>query len=146
MQEVEAALLVLKRQSDSGTFDKLSAANVMGPPPTAVSLPARRRGPGRAIAATVVLLFAAGGATFWATSHGDVPQQPRVQPPVSAATPPREDILTNDKIVEMVGERVTPSLIISQIRASKANFNMSAAEVIPSQQGRCTRRRDRSDA
>src|SRR5450759_4428611 len=39
-------------------------------------------------------------------------------------------VLTNDQIIEMVKAKLTTSLIISQIRGSKTNFNFSTQELI----------------
>jgi hypothetical protein len=39
-------------------------------------------------------------------------------------------VLTNDQIIEMVKAKLTSSLIISQIRGSKTNFDLSTAELI----------------
>ena len=46
----------------------------------------------------------------------------------------------------MVEAKVAPSVILSQIRSSKTDFNLSAGEVIRLEQGRRARHRDRSDA
>jgi len=43
---------------------------------------------------------------------------------------PADAALTNDQIIEMVKAMLAPSLIISQIRGSKTNFNFSTDELI----------------
>ena len=48
-------------------------------------------------------------------------QQPPATTPAPAAEP-EEVALTNDKIIEMEGANVAPSVIIGAIRASKTNF------------------------
>jgi hypothetical protein len=44
--------------------------------------------------------------------------------------PARDGTLNNDNIIEMASAGVAPSVIVSQIRAAKTNFNLSATEVI----------------
>ena len=43
---------------------------------------------------------------------------------------PVEAVLTNENVLEMVKAGVAPSVIVSQIRSSKTNFNLSKDEVI----------------
>ncbi|HTS27019.1 MAG TPA: serine/threonine-protein kinase [Bryobacteraceae bacterium] len=66
------------------------------------------------------------------------PSEPDATPPPSAtatAVPgkessAREDILTNRSVIEMVKAKVPPSIIVSQIHASKTNFSFSTADLI----------------
>jgi hypothetical protein len=42
----------------------------------------------------------------------------------------QETVLTNNEVIEMVKAHLAPSLIISQIQGSKANFDLSTSELI----------------
>jgi len=128
MGEVEAVLAVLKRQSDSGALhDAPTVRTVRGivPPPPG----SPRASKALVVAVTSVLLAAAafGGGYWWMTRHGSAPA---AQSPRGTATPSPEGTLNNDSIVDMVAAKVAPDVVVSQIRASKTNFNLSAAEVI----------------
>jgi hypothetical protein len=61
-------------------------------------------------------------------------QGPVSASPASLAVAPPEAppdaTLTNESILDMEQAKVAPDVIVSQIRASKTNFNLSAAEVI----------------
>jgi serine/threonine-protein kinase len=50
--------------------------------------------------------------------------------PAAAPAPPAEQELTNDNVIEMVDAKVPVALILSQIRSSKTNFNLTSTEVI----------------
>ena len=113
MQEVQAALTALQ-------------------PPAAILLPQkhkRSRGP-LAFAIFILVLAVAGGGYWWTNQPHSSPEPPHAQPPATAAVTPSDGTMTNENILEMVGAQVAPSLIISQIRSSKTNFNLSAGEVI----------------
>lgn len=127
MREIQAALAPLKRQSDSGALDI----------PTMRVTPLRAAPPRRAaarvsktlvIGAVCVLAAAALGAGgyWWMSRHEAVPPASQL----SASTPGLDGALTNDNIIQMAEAGVAPEVIVSQIRASKTNFQMSAAEVI----------------
>jgi len=125
MREVQTALAALKRQADSGA---LYDSPTMRTTRTIVPVPAKpRASKALAIGIASLLLAAAaiGGGYWWTTRHG-VPQSPAL----IAATPPPDGTLNNDSILAMAQAKVAPGVIISQIRASKTNFNLSAAEVI----------------
>ena len=131
MREVQATLAALKRQSDSGAlYDVLTVRTVseIEPPPAARPRTSKAMAVGVAL---VLVAAAAGGGYLWMTRHGSV--QPAAQsqlPKPAGAGSQSEEILTNDKILEMVEAKVAPAVILSQIRASKTNFNLSAGEVI----------------
>ncbi len=55
---------------------------------------------------------------------------PDATAPDTPAAPPADATLTNDSIVELVKEKVSPSVIMSQIRSSKTNFTLTTAELI----------------
>lgn len=132
MPELQAALVSLKRKYDSGgSGDEPTIRTVVprtvAPPPQAT----RRASKTLAIAAAVVLVVLAGiGGGYWRTTRRSS-VTPAVKPsvPLAAVAAP-DGTLTNDSIVEMAKAQVAPNVIVSQIRASKTNFNLSAAEVI----------------
>jgi serine/threonine protein kinase len=149
MQDVKGALQALKHESDSGQLYK---PKISGAP--------ARGGSSKvwiAIAAMVVVLAGAGtGGGIWWKRHKDAQaaalaaqqaeQQKQEQaaaaaaaaaaapPPEPAAEPapaePAETVLNNDNIIEMVDNKVPTSVIVSQIHATKTDFNLSQAEVI----------------
>jgi hypothetical protein len=117
MQELNTAL---RRLSDSGALYSPATVRTIVPSPP----PAPPR-----VAKALIFFVLLGGAVsggYWLTSRN------WPAPPSSgrAATAPPDGTLTNDSIIEMVGAKVPNSVIVSQIRASKTNFNLSAAEVI----------------
>jgi serine/threonine protein kinase len=137
MLEVNRALAALKRQADSGLpydvptmmtpITMITPGGVM-PPPSAGPRASKALALG---AAVLVAALASVGGYWWMTRHGSTPPPPQTQPHTSVvATPPSDGTLTNGSILEMTEAKVAPSVILSQIRASKTNFNLSAAEVI----------------
>jgi serine/threonine-protein kinase len=139
MQDVKMALQALKHESDSGSLYKPKIA------------PAKKRTPTKEVVGAVIgLVLVAGagiGARIWSTRHKPAPaaveapapvvpaapEPAAVTEPAPAPVPPPEPVetgLTNDSIIEMVGAKVAPSVILSQIRSSKTDFNLSSAEVI----------------
>ena len=127
MREIQAALVALRRKYDSGApFDEPTARTIVPLP-----LATRRASKTPAIGAAFVLVAAAamGGGYWWMTRHGAVAPATQPSAPVAAVAAP-DGTLTDDSIVEMAKAQVAPNVIISQIRASKTNFNLSAAEVI----------------
>jgi serine/threonine-protein kinase len=126
MKEVEAELVLLKGQSDSG--------RLYTPPVPAVR---RRSTKPLAFAAIGVLIVLAAAGAWWRLGRGGAAQpiaQPSTQAPVAAAivAPPAPDdsALTNDSILEMVQAKAPASVILGQIRSTKTNFNLSTPEVI----------------
>jgi serine/threonine-protein kinase len=127
MEDVKAALVLLKRQSDSGLIGHRSSTNLPAPP----QVQQRRLGAPAMVGGAVLLAGLAGGGYWLMSRPGTPPARP--QPPAAAATvavAPQPGVLTNDNVVEMAGAQMTPSLMISQIRASKTDFNLSTTEVI----------------
>src|SRR5262249_10376058 len=53
-------------------------------------------------------------------------------PPSSPATPapPADTTLTNDIVIQMVTAKVSPGLILAQIRSSKSSFVLTPSELI----------------
>jgi serine/threonine-protein kinase len=143
MQEVRAALLLLKQKADSGMLrTQLGATAVTAPKKKSSLLPI-------AIAAAVVVLAGAGGG-FWWMKHRQAQQQTagvQAPPPVEVATPtaseaapppetPADRGMTNDDVLGLVANKVAPLTIINQIRsAPKTSFDLSTAGVIALTQG-----------
>ena len=156
MKEVQVALGALKHESDSGMLYRTRAG--MDPWPKAKRSPVPLM-IGAGVAAAV-LAISGGGAWWWTHRHRPqntaqntvqpaqpaaaqpvVAQQGVPQPPPVAVQPPPVDVpvapvappeqaLTNDNIIQMVDAKVSPAVILSQIRSSKTAFSLSAAEVI----------------
>ncbi len=142
MKEVQTALGALKHESDSGVLYRMRAG--MEPlSKVKQSVLPMMTGAGAAVA---ILVLAGGGTWWWIHSRSRTepvaqtePQQ-NVQPvtptppPEPAAPappePPVDQALTNDNIIQMVDAKVAPAIILSQIRNSKTDFNLSAQEVI----------------
>jgi serine/threonine protein kinase len=129
MEQVEAELRVLKQQSDSGVLYKLV-------------IPQARRSSSKTLAigaAAVFLTVAAAGGWWWSANRSAVPPIAQPAAEVSVATTPAAPVpppappdsaLSNDSIVEMTQAKTPVSVILSHIRSSKTNFNLSTAEVI----------------
>jgi serine/threonine protein kinase len=125
MQLIADELTALKQRSDSGT---LSAVPIT---------PEKRSSPARNIGLAVAgLAIALVGGGWWWSSHRVVPQAPaeaalvQAPPTPAPAPPPTESALTNNSILEMAQAKAPVSVILSQIRSSKTNFNLSTAEVL----------------
>jgi serine/threonine-protein kinase len=142
MQDVRMALGALKHESDSGQLYKprIEGGSKSKSPMPMIGL----------VAGLVVLAGGGAGSWWWIKKHKAVP--PPVEVPVAAvpvaappppapvvetppaaapAEPPAEVALTNDHIIELVQNKVPPSVILSQIRAAnKTNFNLSSTEII----------------
>jgi serine/threonine protein kinase len=144
MSDVKMALNALKYESDSGTLYRTKMA--------AAQKAQRKKSPMLlygGIAAAVVALAAIGG-TVWikhrqaAQVVAEAPAPPPAAAPVTpppeapppepaAQTPPPAPVdatLTNNSIVDLVSAKVSTSLILSQIRSSKTNFDLSTPEII----------------
>jgi hypothetical protein len=123
MRDILAVLIPMKRQADSGTlYDVPTTRTTRGiaPPP---ATPRSSRPLAIGVACFLLLAAAVGGAYWWM-------HRPVSAPPAGLAVAPPEGALTNDNILQMEQAKVAPGVIVSQIRASKTNFNLSAAEVI----------------
>lgn len=133
MQEVQAALAAFQREAAQGTTD-------FGPPTVrsiAPPQPARSSSSILPVILVLLLITAGGGGYWWMHRHRPAesearggPSIPQTQTLPRAAVPEAGGALTNDNIIEMMAAQVAPSVIVSQIRASKTNFNLSPAEVI----------------
>ena len=128
MQEMRAALMPLKQKTDSGMLlTQLGAAPVAAPRKKSSPLPVL-------IAVAVVVLGAVGGGGWWWMKHRQAPPVAAQVAPVSApaaATPATTDTgMTNRNVLDMVDAKVPAVTIISQIRASRTNFDLSTNGVI----------------
>jgi serine/threonine protein kinase len=143
MKDVLGALSALKHESDSG---QLYRSRIQDLKPLPVPVKKKSAMPMVAGIAGLVLVLAGGaGAFLWKKKHTPPPPAQVVEVPVSAPatppaptetaaapveTPPADLTLTNDSIIELVSSKVPTGVILSQIRASKTNFVLTAAEVI----------------
>jgi serine/threonine-protein kinase len=146
MKEVQTALGALKHESDSGMLYRTRAGMEPFPQAKRSALPSGITWLTGAGAAVVVLAIAGGGAWWWTHRAPKVEPAPPVvaqtnpQPvPVAVEAPPSVPVpppaptdqpLTNDNIIQMMEAKVSPAIILSQIRNSKTAFNLSSQEVI----------------
>src|SRR5471032_627560 len=155
MAYMHAALAELRQRFDSGILTGAAMGTSVGAsgvrlPPTAA--PAKK--PFRVSRAVVVVLILLAGARWFNNSRNRTPKgvQVTIQTPApdgaesspASVTPPpaappqpfaepiasNDDVLTNKTVIDMIKAKVAPSLVVSQIRASKTNFNLSTAEII----------------
>ena len=152
MAYMHAALAELRQRFDSGILTGAAMGTSVGAsgvrlPPTAA--PAKK--PFRVSRAVVVVLILLAGARWFNNSRNRTPKRvpvtiqtpapddaesssssetppPAVPPPASEKS--NDDVLTNKTVIDMIKAKVAPSLIVSQIRASKTNFNLSTSEII----------------
>jgi len=147
MKEVQMALGALKHESDSGMLYRTRAGMEPWQKAQRSTLPGSMTWVTGAGAAIAVLAIAGGGAWWWthrapasstavqvATQNITQPAPPVAAqpPPTTPASPPTpvDQALTNDNIIQMVEGKVSPAIILSQIRNSKTAFNLSAQEII----------------
>ena len=142
MQEMRAALLVLKQKADSGVFRTMMEGAAAAPPQ-------KRAGmlPILIAAAAVVALAAASAGGWWWMKHRQAQQAPppaavqvapapvappALPPPDANALPPEPANagVTNRDIVDMVQAKVPASVIVSHIRSSTTNFDLSTEGII----------------
>jgi serine/threonine-protein kinase len=146
MKDVLGALSALKHESDSG---QLYRSRIQELKPLAAPVKKKSAMPMMVGIAGLVLLLAGGGAGafWWKKNHTPPPPAPVAEVPVPAPapvtppaptetaavpveTPPADTTLTNDSIIELVTSKVPTGVILSQMRVSKTNFILTAAEVI----------------
>jgi hypothetical protein len=118
MQEIRAAL-------DSGAPSPPTMRTIV---PLPAPAPRRSSKTLSAIALFVVVAAAAGAGYWWTIGRGFAPPLPVKAPPAAAPSP--DGTMTNDTVIAMARESVPPSVIVSQIRARKTNFDLSDGEVI----------------
>jgi len=146
MKEVQMALSALKHESDSGTLyrSRIEAAAVSEKPKKS-QMPVMA-----AVAAVVVLLLGFGGwryvkhrrdvaaaaaqaaalAAIPPAPVEETPAPPPEQPPATAPAAPADGTLTNQAVLDMVDAKVPTDVIVSHIRSSKTNFDLSTPEII----------------
>ncbi len=123
MREVHARLLDLRKQFDSGTLPPTAsamAAPVSQPKP----VPANSKTVMYGAIAGLALALAGGGG--WWFLH----QREPAQSSGGALNQPVQEVLTNDRILEMVKGHVDEQVLISQIKCSQTRFNTSPSEMV----------------
>ncbi len=150
MENIVQALEYLKESSAVSEANRTSA--VLPPPPTLLSHPAVSPEPvgstqitkpaNRApvlVAALVAVVIAAVAGFWWFGRQPTGPEKiaasdpTAVQPPAPSPPPSvtrEQSVMTNDRILEMVKAKLSESLILSQIRNSPTQFDLSSEEVI----------------
>jgi hypothetical protein len=124
MREIQAALELLRRQYHPGVPWEGQTIRTVVPPP------ARRSSKVLAIGVAAVLVAAAAGFGYWWIGwYGSATPASGISGRAATTVAP-DAPLTNNDIVAMAQAKVAPDVMIGQIRASKTNFNLSAAEVI----------------
>ena len=148
MKEIQAALSMLKRESDSGSLYTTRLSGMLPPPSTGpASRGPKTQAPAAAvatapaaqsasnskammgIAALVVILLAGGGGIWFMKKRAaeraaaqlaaqTPPPAPVVEPTPPPPPPPVDTTLTNDSVLEMVNQKVPSDLILSQIRSA----------------------------
>ena len=143
MQEMHAELAALKQRSDSGAL-KVSLNLPQSPRPTK-PIPKLASRESRSIAAISIAVLALGSTgTWWWSSRGVSKPRPPIQASApSSPAPPKPSafspaILNNQAILDMAQASVPASVIISHIRSSPTNFNLSTAEIIRLSKGGVT--------
>lgn len=156
MKDVQMALMALKHESDSGMLHRSRLTVTQQHSQGEKVQPEKRKGvPGPVLAGALVGLIALctiGGAAWWkrhktppqpaetlvAANPEPVatPEPPSDNPPApaqdsAAPAPSADEAMTNEHILQMVAAKVSPSVIISQIRSSaKTSFVLTPAEII----------------
>ena len=140
MQDMRAALMVLKLKADSGVLH----TQLGGPPAPPVKK--KSNALPLVLAAAAVVLAAGGGGAWWWMKHRQAEQKAPVAeatpapaqvapPPAPVASaeapPPVDDSMTNQHVLDLVEAKVAPVTIVNQIRsAPKTNFDLSTSAVI----------------
>jgi serine/threonine-protein kinase len=160
MKDVQMALAALRHESDSGSLYRARLPEPPPPPPpppSGVQAPAAKKALPTpvllGVAGGLAVLLAIGGSIWWRHRNAPPPvetaavetpapppeQTPQPTPETSPANPepdaapvapPADEAMTNDQVIQMVEGKVSPNLIISQIRSSKTDFVMTPAELI----------------
>ena len=134
MDELHKALLALYTLSESGVLYR-----VRGTAPASVSIPAPTPPPAVisktpvAIGLALMVVLIAAGILWWNLQPGSKPNSETVNLPETQPTPQlpaAKDHLTNADIADMVKATVPESLILSQMKNSKTEFDLSSDGVI----------------
>jgi serine/threonine protein kinase len=126
MEEVRQALEQLRDPSATSEANRTSAISAVSPEPA-------QKWPLPRMAAAAVFVAAIAGGWWWFARTTPAPEKTTsVETTVKVPEAPAASniALTNDRILEMANARVPESLIVSQIRNSPVNFDLSAQEVI----------------
>ncbi len=149
MKDVQNALAALKHDSDSGFLYRApvgaASAAAAPPPPSAEKLqkpaaPEKAAASGASgtkappkmamIAAAAVLGVLIIGGGIWMATRGGEPEAPPAEPVAEVAPPGDGLTLTNDSIIQMVAANVPAEVVLSQIRTSPTDFDLSPQGVI----------------
>ena len=134
MDELHKALLALYTLSESGVLYR-----VRGTAPASVSIAAPTPPPAVisktpvAIGLALMVVLIAAGILWWNLQPGSKPNSETVSLPETQPTPQlpaAKDHLTNADIADMVKATVPESLILSQMKNSKTEFDLSSDGVI----------------
>ena len=123
MKALHAELHTLKVRAESNSL-----------PPTPIP-PLKRRSWAGMVAAVAVLAAAGTGGLWWWSNRGHAsppPPQPTetIQAESGKHSAMPSPVMTNQTILDMVHAKVAPAVIVSQIRSSQTNFNLSTSEII----------------
>ncbi|HEY1760279.1 MAG TPA: serine/threonine-protein kinase [Bryobacteraceae bacterium] len=148
MKDVEMALAALKHESDSGMLHRSRLTEPLPHPENHASADKRKGVPGPVLAGVLfglVALAAIAGNAWWKHHKAPPPvEQAAIEPAAPAAdaapvpdtpdaapvTPPADEGMTNDNVIQMVEAKVSTNQIIAQIRSSKTNFALTPSEII----------------
>jgi len=160
MKDVQGALSLLKRDSDSGSLYTSriglppAAAAAAGPPSQAAPIasePPKKNAAMAGIAAAVILVVLGGGGAWWYTQQQAAQKALRAAQDAAAtvaaqataqaelerkqaeelAAQAAKETLTNDGIVELIKQKIPLNLILDHIRESKiTQFDLSTEELI----------------
>lgn len=137
MDDLHKALLALYTLSESGVLyrvrttapESVSIAAPTPPPPASASL---NKTP-VALGLGLMFVLSVGGIIWWNLQPGSTPNAVIQNAPNTLPRSPQpvaKEILTNIDIADMVKAKVSDSLILSQIRNSKTDFDLSSDGVI----------------
>ncbi|MCC6588570.1 MAG: serine/threonine protein kinase [Bryobacterales bacterium] len=124
MSEVMQELGALKQSSEDGSLYRAKTVT-LAPAPVAAPAPVTLTANRTPIIAAIVSVFVFIGLLAWYLTR---PQPAPPAPPAKQTA--RDTVLDNARIIEMAQARVPESVIVSQIRASKTEFDLSADAVI----------------
>jgi serine/threonine-protein kinase len=135
MAEIHQALVALRLRIESGSLypQHIPAMTPAQPPAPAPAPPARKTW--MVVAGLACLAAGGAGGGLWYWTHKPKPAPPPLQvaevtPQPPPPAPPADRALRNDDVIAMVTGKVPARLIMSQIRASKTQFNLSSGEII----------------
>jgi serine/threonine-protein kinase len=146
MDEVFMMLAALKQKFDSGI---LAHTQILLPKSSSSKSVVVNQAPNNRlaliIAAGTVAVLALGGGSWWWSGHKRAQEQAAAQAaaaklaaeaapaPVPDAPPPgapAPGVLTNNDVISMVQAKLSPNMVMSQIRSSETKFDLSTPEVI----------------